>query len=95
MDSLNKYLFAVLSALLVVGGIGSVLASSDDGYGVIEMVDDDSVEDSDDVISVSEESDNSSSEGTHISLSRHSTGYPLMLLVGALVIGGYSIRRRL
>lgn len=50
MDSLNKYLFAVLSALLVVGGIGSVLASSDDGYGVIEMVDDDSVEDSDDVI---------------------------------------------
>lgn len=97
MNKLNRSLFAVLAVLLLVSCIGSVLAYSDQGSGSISQVDDDSVEDADDVISVSEGSDSSvdssSSGDTHVSLSRHSTGNPLILLLGALAFAGISARR--
>ena len=95
MNKLNKSLFAVLAVLLLVGCIGSVLAYSDQGSGSISQVDDDSVEDADDVISVSDVSDDDSPSGDNsVSLSRHSTGNPLILLLGALTITGcYSARR--
>lgn len=98
MNKLNKSLFAVLAVLLLVSCIGSVLAYSDQGSGSISQVDDDSVEDADDVISVSEESDDGVggsdvSDDTHVSLSRHSTGNPLILLLGALAFAGISARR--
>ena len=94
MNKLNKSLFAVLAVLLLVSCIGSVLAYSDQGSGSISQVDDDSVEDADDVISVSEGSDDDSSSGDNsVSLSRHSTGNPLILLLGALAFAGISARR--
>ena len=93
MNKLNKSLFAVLAVLLLVSCIGSVLAYSDQGSGSISQVDDDSVEDADDVISVSEGSDDDSPSGDNsVSLSRHSTGNPLILLLGALAFAGISAR---
>jgi hypothetical protein len=94
MNKLNKSLFAVLAVLLIVSCIGSVLAYSDQGSGSISQVDDDSVEDADDVISVSDVSDDDSPSGDNsVSLSRHSTGNPLILLLGALAFAGISARR--
>lgn len=99
---LNKSLLAVLVVLLIVSCVGSVIAYSDDPSGSISQVDDDSIEDADDVISVSESSGDSSSSSSsgsssssvQVSLSNHATGNPLVLLLCALTVAGcYSTRR--
>ena len=61
MNKLNKSLFTVLAVFLIVSCIGSVIAYSDEGSGSIVQVDDDSIEDANNVIVVSEGSGNSSS----------------------------------
>ena len=61
MNKLIKSLFAVLAVLLLVSCVCSVLAYSDQGSGEIDNIEDDSVEDSDDVISVSDDDDDVSS----------------------------------
>lgn len=96
MNKLNKSLFTVLAVFLIVSCIGSVIAYSDEGSGSIVQVDDDSIEDANNVIVVSEGSGNSSSSSgdAQVSLSSHATGNPLVLLLGALTIAGcYSTRR--
>lgn len=94
MKKLNKSLLVVLAVLLIVICVGSVLAYSDNASGSISQVVDDSIEDADDVISVSENSSSSSSGSVHVSLSSHATGNPLVLLLCALTVTGcYSTRR--
>lgn len=108
MNKLIKSLFAVLAVLLLVSCVCSVLAYSDQGSGEIDNIEDDSVEDSDDVISVSDDDDVSSSDSSDgsssgsgsssggsggVSLSNHATANPCVLLLCALTLMGVLSKR--
>lgn len=104
MNKLIKSLFAVLAVLLIVSCVCSVLAYSDQGSGEIDNIEDDSVEDSDDVISVSDDdvSSSDSSDGSSsgsgsgsggVSLSNHATANPCVLLLCALTLMGVLSKR--
>ena len=95
MNSINRFLIGFLVVLLLVGSLGSVLAaSSDEGNGTIDEVEDDSVDEDDEAIVVSDDSDDSSSSSgsVHASLSTHATANPLVLLLCALALIGLSKR---
>lgn len=95
MNKLNKSLFAILVVFLLVSCACSVFAYSNQSSGEINMIKDDSVEDADEVISVSDDSSSDSvgsSSVTHVSLSDHATGNPLVLLLCVLSVIGFSTR---
>ena len=99
MKKLNKSLFSILAILLIISCIGSIFAYSDEGSGSIDLVEDDD-DDSNSNIVVSDKStddstDDSSDDSSNdvsVSLTKHATGNPLILLLGALTLVGYSTR---
>ena len=91
MKKLNKSLFSILAILLITSCIGSIFAYSDEGSGSIDFIGDDD-DNSNSNIVVSDKSSDDSSNDVSVSLTKHATGNPLILLLGALTLVGYSTR---
>ena len=94
MRKINTILFAVLAMLVVVSAVGSVIAV-DSGNGTMgyEPFDETPVPADEDIDDATDGDDDSSDDGsTSVSLTKHATANPILLLMVCLSLMGIAAK---